>query len=94
MNDGRAYVYLLRCADSSLYCGWTTDPQRRESEHNAGTGSRYTRARLPARMVAVWSAADRGAALRAEAQIKRLSRAEKRALVEGRPMEGLHRLTP
>jgi putative endonuclease len=76
-----AFVYLLRCADGSLYCGWTTEPERRLREHEAGTASRYTRARRPVRLV--WSAAceDRSHALREEARIKRLPSAEKRALV-------------
>ena len=76
-----AWVYLLRCADGSLYCGWTTDPERRERQHQAGTASRYTRRRLPVELV--WSSpcTDRSDALREEHRIKRLSRAEKWALV-------------
>src|SRR4051794_16840029 len=42
-----AWVYLLRCADNSLYCGWTTDPDRRLRQHRAGTASKYTKRRLP-----------------------------------------------
>jgi len=76
------FVYLLRCADDSLYCGWTTDVERRVAEHGAGTASRYTRSRRPVRLVAVLEAADRSAALREEARIKRLPRAEKLALVK------------
>jgi putative endonuclease len=76
-----AFVYLLRCADGTLYCGWTTDPARRAREHQAGTASRYTRTRRPVELV--WSAecADRSDAMREEARIKRLTRAEKRALL-------------
>lgn len=76
-----AYVYLLRCADGSLYCGWTTDPERRLRQHQAGTASRYTRRRLPVELALLIPAADRSAALREEARIKRLSRAEKLALI-------------
>jgi putative endonuclease len=76
-----AYVYLLRCSDDSLYCGWTTDVSRRISEHGAGTASRYTRSRLPVELAAVFEAADRSAALREEARIKRLPRAEKLKLI-------------
>ena len=76
-----AYVYLLRCADDSLYCGWTTDVGRRLAEHGAGSASRYTRSRLPVELAAVFEAADRSAALREEARIKRLSRAEKLDLI-------------
>jgi putative endonuclease len=76
-----AYVYLLRCADGSLYCGWTTDPERRLRQHNAGTASRYTKRRRPVEYALLKSAADRSAALREEARIKKLSRAEKLALL-------------
>jgi putative endonuclease len=80
-----AFVYLLRCADDSLYCGWTTDVERRVGEHGAGTASRYTRSRLPVEVAAVFEAADRSAALREEARIKRLPRAEKLALIATAP---------
>jgi len=76
-----AFVYLLRCADDSLYCGWTTDVERRVAEHGAGTASRYTRSRRPVELAAVFEAADRSAALREEARIKRLPRADKLALI-------------
>jgi putative endonuclease len=75
-------VYLLRCADGSLYCGWTTDIKRRVAAHRSGTASRYTRSRRPVEIAAVISVADRSAALREEARIKRLSRADKLRLVE------------
>jgi putative endonuclease len=78
-----AYVYLLRCADDSLYCGWTTDPDRRLRQHLAGTASRYTRRRRPVEYALLLPVADRSAALREEARIKRLSRAEKLALIAG-----------
>jgi putative endonuclease len=78
-----AYVYLLRCADDSLYCGWTTDPDRRLRQHLAGTASRYTRRRRPVEYALLLPVAGRSAALREEARIKRLSRAEKLALIAG-----------
>jgi putative endonuclease len=78
-----AFVYLLRCADDSLYCGWTTDVERRLAAHRAGTASRYTRSRLPVALAAVLPMADRSAARREEARIKRLPRAAKLRLVEG-----------
>jgi putative endonuclease len=76
-----AFVYLLRCADGTLYCGWSTDPERRLRQHEAGTASRYTRTRRPVELV--WSAecGDRSEALREEARVKRLSRAQKSALI-------------
>jgi putative endonuclease len=78
-----AFVYLLRCADGSLYCGWTVDLGARVAAHGAGRASRYTRSRLPVELV--WSAElpDRRAARREEARIKRLRRAAKLALVAG-----------
>ena len=76
-----AWVYLLRCADGSLYCGWTVDVDARLATHNAGRASRYTRRRLPVELA--WSRAmpDRSAAMREEARIKRLPREAKLALI-------------
>ena len=76
-----AWVYLLRCADGSLYTGWTTDVERRVAAHAAGRASRYTRARLPVALETALPMPDRGAALREEARIKRLSREAKLALI-------------
>ena len=83
-----AAVYLLRCADGTLYCGWTTDLERRLAAHNAGRASRYTRSRLPVELA--WSQAqpDRGTAMREEVRIKQLSRAEKLALVDRAAVRG------
>src|SRR4051794_24713809 len=77
-----ASVYLLRCADGSLSCGWTTDIQRRVAAHRSATASRYTRSRRPVELAAVIPVADRSAALREEARIKRLPRAAKLQLIE------------
>ena len=76
-----AWVYLLRCADGSLYTGWTNDLPKRLAAHEAGTASRYTRSRLPVALVAALEQPDRSAAMREEARIKRLSRPAKLALV-------------
>jgi putative endonuclease len=76
-----AYVYLLRCADDSLYCGWTTDLHRRVAAHNAGSASRYTRSRLPVELVFSREVGGRAEALREESRIKRLPRAEKLRLI-------------
>lgn len=72
-------VYLLRCADGTLYCGCTNDLERRLKRHAAGQ-VKYTRGRLPVELVYREPAADRSAALRREAQVKRLRRADKLAL--------------
>jgi putative endonuclease len=72
-----AYVYMLRCADDSLYTGWTVDVERRLAAHRSGAASRYTRSRLPVELAACFEMADAGAARREEARIKRLPRAAK-----------------
>lgn len=79
------YVYLLRCADDTLYTGCTTDPQRRLEQHNAGRGAKYTRARRPVTLVYVEQAEDHSQALRREAALKCLSRKEKLALIAASP---------
>ncbi|MBA3709345.1 MAG: GIY-YIG nuclease family protein, partial [Planctomycetes bacterium] len=61
-----AFVYLLRCRDGSLYCGWSTDPRERARAHNSGRGAAYTRSRRPVRLVYVEPCTDRSAALRRE----------------------------
>ena len=77
-----AFVYLLRCADDTLYCGWTTDIQRRLAAHRSGTASRYTRSRRPVELAVAIPVADRSAALAEEARIKGLPRAAKLRLIE------------
>jgi putative endonuclease len=72
---------MLRCGDGSLYTGCTNDLAARVERHRAGRGARYTRSRLPVRLVFSEAAADRGAALRREAALKQLSREEKLALL-------------
>jgi putative endonuclease len=79
MSD--AWVYLLRCSDGSLYTGWTTDLERRLARHRAGKASRYTASRLPVELAHSIPMSDRTAARREEARVKRLSRADKLALL-------------
>lgn len=76
----RWWCYLLRCADGSLYAGITNALDRRVARHNAGSASKYTRARRPVRLVWSEPASDRAAASRREAALKRLPRAAKQAL--------------
>jgi putative endonuclease len=79
-------VYLLRCRDDSLYSGATNDLARRLAAHRAGRGAAYTRSRLPVVLVwLVWFVGhpSRGAALRREAALKRLPRADKLKVVAG-----------
>jgi putative endonuclease len=75
-----AFVYLLCCADGTLYCGWSTDPERRLRQHQAGTASRYTRARRPVELVYMREFATRSEAMREEVRIKRLPASDKRRL--------------
>src|ERR1043165_6851865 len=76
------FVYVVRCSDQSLYTGITTDAGRRIDEHNDGRGARYTRSRGPVALVYLEKAADRGAALKREYEIKRMTADEKRRLIE------------
>ena len=75
-----AWVYLLRCGDGSLYCGWTVDLDKRVAAHAAGKGGRYTASRLPVELAAALPMPDRSAAMREEIRIKRLTREQKLAL--------------
>jgi predicted GIY-YIG superfamily endonuclease len=79
----RWWVYVLRCADDTLYTGITNDPDRRLTQHNGGTASKYTRSRRPVVMVYREPKRTRGTALRREAAIKALSRRQKETLIAG-----------
>lgn len=76
------YVYLLRCRDGSLYCGYTTDPQKRTAAHNCGKGAKYTKSRLPVMLVYTEEYATKSEALKRECAIKKLTREQKLALIE------------
>jgi putative endonuclease len=76
-----AWVYLLRCADGSLYTGWTVDLDRRLARHAAGTASAYTRSRRPVELALALPMRDRASARREEARIKALPREQKLGLV-------------
>lgn len=78
------YVYMLRCADDTYYTGWTCDLAGRLAAHNRGlAGAKYTRSRRPVRLVYCESLPDKSAALKREAAIKRMTRAEKQRLLDG-----------
>jgi predicted GIY-YIG superfamily endonuclease len=77
------YVYMLLCADGTLYTGWTTDLTRRLAEHAGGRGARYTSGRRPVCLVYCEAQPHRVAAQRQEAALRRLSRAAKLQLVAG-----------
>lgn len=77
-------VYLLSCADGSLYTGIAKDVNARVAQHNRGVGAKYTRGRLPVKLLFVEAVGDQGDALRREYAIKRLSKAQKLRLIRER----------
>lgn len=76
------FVYIVRCADQTLYTGWALDVEARVKRHNAGRGAKYTRARRPVKLVYSEELATRLEALRRERAIKRYPRAKKLELVK------------
>lgn len=76
------YCYMVHCSNDAFYTGWTTDPQRRVQEHNAGRGARYTRMHGPVELVYVEEVEDHSAALKREAQIKCYTHQRKAHLAE------------
>ncbi len=75
------FVYILECKDKTYYCGWTKNLHNRVLLHNKGTASKYTRSRLPVRVVYFEKKKSLSHALKREIQIKRLSRKEKQKLI-------------
>ena len=82
------FVYMLRCADGSLYTGSTDDPGKRFEAHAAGKGARYTRSHPPVGIAAVWRTETKGDALKLEYRIKHLSKEKKERLVRGESFDG------
>jgi len=78
ITDKTWYVYLLQCADGTLYTGISVDPQRRLAQHNAGRGARYTRMRLPVRLLGSQAAGTQREAILLEKAIKRRSPPQKK----------------
>ena len=76
-----AYTYLLRCSDGTLYCGWTDNIEKRLAAHNSGKASKYTRSRLPVKLVYFETFDTKQEAMSREARIKQPSRREKLALI-------------
>jgi len=81
VNLMKYFVYLLRCADSSLYCGYTTNLEKRIKTHSEGKASKYTRAKLPLKLSYVEEHPSLSSALKREYEIKQLSKAQKEELV-------------
>jgi putative endonuclease len=79
-----SYVYIVRCADGTLYTGYARDPWEREATHNAGRGARYTAGRRPVSLVYSEACGSRGDALKREHELKGWTRRKKEALVARR----------
>ena len=78
------WVYILRCGDGTLYTGMTDDPERRLAAHRSGHGAKYTRGRGPLELVYLEECASHSDALRRELAVKKLTRAQKEALLQKR----------
>ena len=75
------FTYILCCSDGTFYCGYTNDLSRRISTHNRGKGAKYTRSRLPVKLVYMESFSTKREALQREWKLKQLSHAQKQALI-------------
>lgn len=84
MPAKRAFVYILRCADGTFYIGTARDVAKRLARHNARKGARYTKPRVPVRVVYQEGPMTVGRALRREYQLKQLTRRKKQALIKGK----------
>lgn len=80
------YIYILQCADHTLYCGWTNHLDKRLEAHNAGRGAKYTRGRRPVTLVYYEEFATKEEALKREAAVKKLTRQEKLELIQNHPV--------
>ncbi|MBR2046649.1 MAG: GIY-YIG nuclease family protein [Agathobacter sp.] len=78
------YTYIVRCKDDSLYCGWTNNLEKRVASHNAGTGAKYTKSRLPVELVYYETFDTKEEAMRREYAIKKLTRKEKLTLISNK----------
>lgn len=81
------YTYIVECADGSLYCGWTNDLEKRIEDHNDGKGGKYTRSRLPVKLVYFEEFETKEEAMSREWHIKELSREEKLKLIKNKSWE-------
>lgn len=78
------FCYIVECADGTYYTGWAIDPQKRMTVHNKGRGAKYTKTRLPVKLVYIEAQPDRVTAMKREIAIKRLGRVGKMKLIEGK----------
>ncbi len=84
LKQSSCYTYILECADGTLYTGWTNDIQKRLDIHNSGKGAKYTRARLPVRLLSHWQFESKSEAMKFELELKSMTRKAKIELVNER----------
>jgi len=82
-----SYCYIVECADGTYYTGWAIDPERRVAVHNKGLGAKYTKTRLPVKLVYVEELPDRKSAMKREIAIKSMERKRKIKLIQERRQE-------
>ena len=85
-EENMNYTYLVKCADGTLYCGWTNHLEQRVKAHNTGKGAKYTKSRRPVTLVYYETFETRKEAMKREAEMKQLSRQEKWELIKKRPI--------
>jgi len=78
------YAYMVRCADNTIYSGYAVDPYKREAVHNSGKGAKYTRVRLPVKLVYYEEFDNKQEAMKREYAYKKLTRAQKENLINKR----------
>lgn len=82
MKSTKHYAYMLKCKDNSIYSGYAVDPIKREQVHNSGKGAKYTRARLPVKLVYFEEFDNKSDALKRERELKKLSHIKKLKIIE------------
>ena len=80
--ETKYYTYILKCADHTLYCGYTTELEKRIETHNSGKGAKYTKARLPVELIYFEEFETKSEALKRECEIKKLKREDKIRLIQ------------
>lgn len=80
-NEKNHFVYMVECSDQTIYTGYTTDLERRLEFHNAGKGAKYTRGRLPVKLIYYENYESAGAGLKREYEIKKKTRKQKEELI-------------
>jgi len=80
VSNPSCYCYIVECSDGTYYTGWTIDPERRVATHNKGRGAKYTKIRLPVKLIYVETQADKKSAMKRERAIKKMTRSQKQKL--------------